>query len=46
MESQCAINNGAIRGPGLVDDVELASSLQAYAAHVAAEAIPPPLPSE
>jgi hypothetical protein len=43
--SQRAIDSGAIRGPGLVD-VELASCIAAYAARVAAEAIPPPLPSE
>jgi hypothetical protein len=46
MESQRAINDGAIRGAGLVDVVELASSNAAYAARIAAAATPPPLPSE
>jgi hypothetical protein len=45
MESQLAINDGAVRGQGLVDVVELASSIAAYAARVAAAATPPPLPS-
>ncbi len=46
MESQRTIDDGAIRGPGLVDVVELASSIATYAARVAAAATPPPLPSE
>ncbi len=46
MESQRSIDDDAIRGPGLVDVVELASSIAAYAARVAAAATPPPLPSE
>jgi hypothetical protein len=46
MESQRAIDDGAIRGPGLVHVVELASSIATYAARFAAAATPPPLPSE
>ncbi len=38
MEDQRAIDNGAIRGPGLVDVVELASSIAVYAARVTASA--------
>jgi hypothetical protein len=46
MESQRAIDDGAIRGPGLVDVVELACSVATYAARVASAATPvPPLPS-
>jgi hypothetical protein len=46
MESQRAIDNGAIRGPGIVNVVELASSIATYAVRVAAAAVPPPLPYE
>ena len=46
MESQRAIDDGSVAGPGLVDVVELASSIATYAARIAAEATPPPLPSE
>jgi hypothetical protein len=46
MESQRAINDGAIRGQGLLDIVELASSIATYEARVAAKSIPPPVPSE
>jgi hypothetical protein len=47
MESQRAtVDDGDIRGPGLVDVVELAASIAAYAGRVAAEATSPPLPSE
>jgi hypothetical protein len=45
MESQHAVDDGNIRGPGLVDVVELASSIATYAVRVAAEATLPPLPS-
>ncbi len=46
MESQHAIDDGTIRWQGLIDVVELASSIAACAAQVAAAATPPPLPSE
>jgi hypothetical protein len=46
MESQRSIDDDAIRGPGLVDVVELTSNIAAYASRVAAAATPPPLPSE
>jgi hypothetical protein len=46
MESQRAIDDGAIRGPSLVDAVEPASSIATYAVRVAAAATPPPLPSK
>ncbi len=46
MESQRAIDDGAIRGQGLVHVVELASSIATYAARVASAATPPWLPSE
>ena len=46
MESQRAVDDGCVAGPGLVDVVELASSIATYAARIAAEATPPPLPSE
>jgi hypothetical protein len=45
MESQRAVDDGTIVGPGLVDVVELATSIATYAGSVAAEATPPPLPS-
>jgi hypothetical protein len=35
-----------VLGPGLVDVVELARDIAAYAGRVAGEAVPPPLPSE
>ncbi len=40
MENQRAVDNGAIMGPGLVDVVELASSIVTYAARVASAANP------
>ncbi len=47
MESLRAVDNGAIRGPGLVNAVEHASSIATYAAHVApGRGHPAPLPSE
>ncbi len=46
MESQRAVDDGDIRGPGLVDVVELAASIATYAGHVAAKATPPPLHSK
>jgi hypothetical protein len=45
MESQRAVDDGAIVGPGLVDVVELAASIVTYAGRVAASATPPQLPS-
>ncbi len=44
MESLRAVDDGAIRGPGLVNVVELASSIATYAARVAAAATPPRCP--
>jgi hypothetical protein len=41
MESQRAIDDGAIRGQGLVDVVMLASSITTYATRVAGAAISP-----
>ncbi len=46
IESQRAADDGAVNGPGLVDVVQLASSIATYAGSVAAEATPPALPSE
>ncbi len=46
MARQRAVDDGAVRGPGLVDVVALACGIAAYAASVAGEAVPPPLPSE
>jgi hypothetical protein len=46
MESQRAVNDGAIVGLGLVNVVELAASIATYAGRVAASATPPQLPSE
>ncbi len=46
MESQRAVDDSAIVGPGLVDVVELAASIATYAGRVAASATPPQLPSE
>jgi hypothetical protein len=45
MESQSTVDNDAIVGQGLVDVVELATSIATYAAPVATEATRPPLPS-
>ncbi len=44
MKSQRAVDDGDIRGQGLVDVVELAASIATYAGRVAAEATPPQLP--
>jgi hypothetical protein len=46
MESQRAVDDGAIVGQGLVNVVELAASIATYAGRVAASATPPQLPSE
>jgi hypothetical protein len=46
MESQRAVDDSAIVGPGLVEVVELAASIATYAWRVAALATPPQLPSE
>ncbi len=46
MESQRAVDDGAIVGAGLIDVVEFAASIVTYAGRVAAEATPPQLPSK
>ncbi len=46
MESQHAVDDGAIVGPGLIDVVELAASITTYAGSVAAKATPRHLPSK
>ncbi len=46
MESQRAVDDGAIVGPGLIDVVELAASIATYAGRVSASATPPQMPSE
>jgi hypothetical protein len=42
LESQRAVDDGAIVGLGLIDVVEFASNMSTYAARVAGEATPPP----
>jgi hypothetical protein len=46
MESQRAVDDCSIVGPGLINVVELAASIATYAGRVASAATPPQLPSE